>query len=75
MASRKPLDVHTLRYVARRMRRYHRHYDAAEHPRNVDAAFAAGVARMAKKAADECTGTADAIEARTQTPAKKRKRA
>jgi hypothetical protein len=66
----KALCPRTLRYVARRMRAYWRHYDAAEHSSNVDAAFAAGLARMAKKAADECIGTAGDIESRATKPRK-----
>ncbi len=64
MTKRKPLCPRTLRYVARRMRAYWRDYDAKELKKTADAAFAAGVARMAKKAADECIGTASAIEAK-----------
>ncbi len=54
----------TLRYVARRMRKYERYYSNQEHPNAKPAAFAAGLARMARKAADECIGTAEALESR-----------
>ncbi len=62
MTKRKPLCPRTLRYVARRMRAYFRHYDAKELSKATDAAFAAGCARMARRVADECLGEARAIE-------------
>lgn len=77
--SKAKLDARTLRYVARRMLKYHRHYDAAECPKTAGAAFAAGLARMAKKAADECLGTAGDIERKARslesTPRKKARKA
>ncbi len=59
---KRELDVYTLRFVARRMRKYQRHYEKQEPAKITDAAFTAGLARMAMKAADECLGTAGAIE-------------
>jgi hypothetical protein len=70
--SKAKLDPYTLRYVARRMMRYFRHYDAKELSKTVDAAFAAGLARMAKKAADECLGTAGDIERKPKRKAAKK---
>lgn len=69
--SKRKLDPYTLRYVARRMMKYFRHYDAKELSKTADAAFAAGLARMAKKAADECIGTAGSLESATRKKAAK----
>jgi hypothetical protein len=68
------LDPYTLRYVARRMRKYERYYGDQEHVRAKPAAFAAGIQRMARKAADECLGTARALTKPPRKPTKTRKK-
>ncbi len=61
---KRELDVYTLRFVARRMRKYQRHYEKQEPAKITDAAF---TARMAMKAADECLGTAGALERKAKS--------